>query len=89
MYYETSLVRLSNHSLVREQSKPIRWSYRNKKNSSRRDQPEPVSLEDEIVRLRTTMEQAFVDNQSLTAEIVVEISRKLDEKINEYMRKSK
>lgn len=89
MYYETSMVRLSNHSLVQEQSKPIRWSYRLKKNSSKPEQPEPVSLEDEIVRLRRTMEQAFLDNQSLTAEIVVEISRKLDDKINEFMRKSK
>lgn len=89
MYYETNMVRLSQPTLVRDPSQPIRWSYQVKKLASKPAEPERRSLEEEIVDLRRSMEQAFMENQSLTAEIVVEISRKLDEKINQYMRQSK
>jgi isoleucyl-tRNA synthetase len=79
------MVQWSSHGLVREQSKPIRWSYRLKHSIS---DHEAAVLEEEIVQLRKSMEQAFLDNQSLTSDHVVGISRLLDEKINEYMRKS-
>jgi hypothetical protein len=87
VYNEAGMVHLSNHGLAREQSLPIRWSYRRKHQTSGQESLS-LSLEEEIIRLRMSMEQAFLDNQSLTAEHVVYISRLLDEKINEYMRKS-
>jgi hypothetical protein len=77
---------ISNHGLIHEKSKSIRWSYRAKRKSPS-PTSEHMSLEDEIARLRKKMEQAFLENESLTAEIVVEISRLLDDKINEYMKK--
>jgi len=43
-------------------------------------------LEDEIRLLRDKMEQTYKEEASLNAEIVIEISRKLDQKINEYMK---
>ncbi|WIM41509.1 aspartyl-phosphate phosphatase Spo0E family protein [Paenibacillus sp. PK4536] len=45
-----------------------------------------LSLEDEIYVLRTRMEQLFLEEQSFTSELVIEISMLLDLKINEYMR---
>lgn len=44
------------------------------------------TLEDEICLLRSQMEQIFVQEQSFTSKIVIEISSLLDLKINEYMR---
>lgn len=43
-------------------------------------------LEDEIYRLRNKMEQAVWQEHSMTSEVVVQISSKLDRKINEYMK---
>jgi hypothetical protein len=43
-------------------------------------------LEDEIRSLRQELEDAFLESESLTSESVVEISRKLDERINQYMK---
>ncbi|MWV44164.1 Spo0E family sporulation regulatory protein-aspartic acid phosphatase [Paenibacillus sp. HJL G12] len=45
-----------------------------------------VSLEDEILMLRNKMEQIFLQEQSFTSEVVIEISSLLDLKINEYMK---
>ncbi|WP_223067842.1 aspartyl-phosphate phosphatase Spo0E family protein [Paenibacillus caui] len=45
-----------------------------------------ASLEDEIRMLRSRMEKIFLEEQSFTSDIVVEISTLLDLKINEYMR---
>ena len=45
-----------------------------------------VALEDEIRSLRQELEDAFLESESLTSESVVEISRKLDERINQYMK---
>ncbi|GAB6988367.1 aspartyl-phosphate phosphatase Spo0E family protein [Paenibacillus pini] len=45
-----------------------------------------ISLEDEILMLRKKMEQIFMQEQSFTSEIVIEISSLLDLKINEYMK---
>lgn len=47
-----------------------------------------ISLEDEIVILRSRMEQLFLQENSFTAANVIEISSLLDLKINEYMKKS-
>lgn len=44
------------------------------------------TLEDEIQMLRAKMEQIFVEEQSFTSEVVIEISSLLDLKINEYMK---
>ncbi|WP_246067026.1 aspartyl-phosphate phosphatase Spo0E family protein [Paenibacillus koleovorans] len=90
MLYEADMIRATYpHSLVRETSRPLRWSYRSKNDSTTPTPDTSVSLEDEIVRLRKSMEDAYVANQSLTADIVIEISRMLDIKILEYMRKSR
>lgn len=43
-------------------------------------------LEDEIFRLRRHMELTYLEEDSLRSERVIEASRKLDKKINEYMR---
>nr|WP_223869855.1 aspartyl-phosphate phosphatase Spo0E family protein [Paenibacillus sabuli] len=43
-------------------------------------------LEDEIYQLRTVMEQVYLEEASFNSEVVIEISRKLDLKINEYMK---
>ncbi|GAB6926806.1 hypothetical protein JCM10914A_07890 [Paenibacillus sp. JCM 10914] len=48
--------------------------------------PQELTLEDEIHMLRRKMEQIFLEEQSFTSEIVIEISSLLDLKINEYMR---
>ena len=42
-------------------------------------------LEDEIQSLRRTMELTYLQEARLCSEVVIEISRKLDVKINEYM----
>jgi len=43
-------------------------------------------LSDEIDRLRKTMTDAFLQERSLIADSVMELSRQLDRKINEYMK---
>jgi len=43
-------------------------------------------LKDEICRLRRRMELVYLEEHSLRSERVIEASRKLDKKINEYMR---
>ncbi|PZD95100.1 aspartyl-phosphate phosphatase Spo0E family protein [Paenibacillus sambharensis] len=44
------------------------------------------SLEDEIYVLRRKMEMTYLEEASFSADRVIELSRKLDIKINEYMR---
>lgn len=46
-----------------------------------------LSLEEEISILRSRMEQLFMQEKSFTSDNVVEISSKLDLKINEYMKR--
>ncbi|MDT3425050.1 hypothetical protein J2Z22_000563 [Paenibacillus forsythiae] len=46
-----------------------------------------LTLEEEIHVLRRRMEQLFMQEKSLTSDNVVEISSKLDLKINEYMKR--
>ncbi|MET3208632.1 UNVERIFIED_CONTAM: hypothetical protein ABIC26_001571 [Paenibacillus sp. PvR008] len=45
-----------------------------------------ISLEDEILFLRNEMMRTFQEEKSFTSDLVVEISCKLDLKINEYMK---
>lgn len=45
-----------------------------------------LSLEREILILRSRMEQLFMQEQSFTSQQVIEISCLLDLKINEYMK---
>lgn len=42
-------------------------------------------LEDEIYTLRVKMEQSYMKEASFSSDIVIDLSRKLDVKINEYM----
>jgi len=51
-----------------------------------RRSPSIMKLEDEIQFLRCKMELTYREESKLSAERVIEISRKLDVKINEYMR---
>nr|WP_246183619.1 aspartyl-phosphate phosphatase Spo0E family protein [Paenibacillus methanolicus] len=43
-------------------------------------------LEDEIYELRQRMEQSYLEQKTFSSDIVIDLSRKLDIKINEYMR---
>lgn len=58
-----------------------KWSIKSAKST-----PSEITLEDEIHMLRRKMEQIFLEEQSFTSEIVIEISSLLDLKINEYMK---
>jgi len=49
---------------------------------------ESGSLVDEIDSLRRSMTEAFLREMSFTSEPVIEISRLLDVKINEYMKQT-
>ncbi|WP_258881591.1 aspartyl-phosphate phosphatase Spo0E family protein [Paenibacillus sp. sptzw28] len=42
-------------------------------------------LEDEIYMLRTKMEQSYMEEETFNSDKVIDLSRKLDLKINEYM----
>lgn len=76
---------LPGHGFVGESNLPMRWPYQVKRKSRSDAASAAASLEDEIARLRKRMEEAFLECDSLTSEMVVEISRLLDAKINEYM----
>ncbi|WP_051236762.1 aspartyl-phosphate phosphatase Spo0E family protein [Paenibacillus pinihumi] len=54
--------------------------------SSNQLSPTIRRLEDEIYQLRKVMEQTYLQEATFNSEIIIEISRKLDMKINEYMR---
>ncbi|GGD49072.1 aspartyl-phosphate phosphatase Spo0E family protein [Paenibacillus nasutitermitis] len=43
------------------------------------------TLEDEIYMLRTKMEQSYTEETTFNSDKVIDLSRKLDLKINEYM----
>lgn len=47
------------------------------------------SIEEDIDQLRRAMEQAYRNEQSLTSDLVITLSRKLDRLLNEYMKKRK
>lgn len=59
----------------------------------RNDQSEPESgppsLEREIDQLRDMLEQAFTHDRSFTSDVVMQVSMRLDEKINQYMKRER
>lgn len=55
-------------------------------NAAARSRPYDGMLSEEIDQLRQRMADTFKREMSLTADPVMEISRELDDKINEYMR---
>jgi DNA-binding ferritin-like protein len=77
---EFGMSQLLNHGFFQERPGKVAWQYQQKHVLS-----PMAALEEEIRILRQTMEQAYRDHQSFTADIVIEISRALDLKINEYM----
>ncbi|WP_018753068.1 aspartyl-phosphate phosphatase Spo0E family protein [Paenibacillus sanguinis] len=73
-----------NNFLIAEGHEPNLWmDGANDPNS-----PHAVTLEEEIYLLRSKMEKLFLQENSFTSDIVIEISSLLDLKINEFMRVS-
>lgn len=82
-FVEYGLPSFSDCLLSEKRNDVAKWSYKARKLS-----PSPLkSLEDEIYSLRKKMELTFVQEKSLSSDPVMEISRLLDLKINEYMKK--
>ncbi|MEI7026026.1 aspartyl-phosphate phosphatase Spo0E family protein [Paenibacillus sp. y28] len=77
-------VNLRSAHVICEKRGPLYWPFKSKKQS-----PPSLTLEDEIHDLRKRMEEAFREQNSFTADLVIDLSRLLDEKINEYMRTMK
>ncbi|MCM3038863.1 aspartyl-phosphate phosphatase Spo0E family protein [Paenibacillus motobuensis] len=69
--------------LIAEDNESNKWMVE----ASRKTSPQAVTLEDEIHILRNRMEKMFLQEKSFTSDIVIEISRLLDLKINEFMKK--
>ncbi|WMT39812.1 aspartyl-phosphate phosphatase Spo0E family protein [Paenibacillus sp. D2_2] len=69
--------------LIAEDNESNKWMVE----ARRRTSPQAVTLEDEIHILRNRMEKMFLQEKSFTSDIVIEISRLLDLKINEFMKK--
>lgn len=69
---------------IREKEMNSHWLYRLSSPAT-----PPPTLEEEICKLRSEMEALARQEQSLTAPNVVEISSRLDSKINEYMKAAK
>lgn len=67
--------------LYREDHSQLKWSSKTRNVSTKL-----TALEHEIRVLRKQMEKLFQEEQSFTAENVIEISSILDVKINEYMK---
>jgi len=69
--------------LIAEDNESNKWMVE----ANRKTSPQAVTLEDEIHILRNRMEKMFLQEKSFTSDIVIEISRLLDLKINEFMKK--
>jgi hypothetical protein len=69
--------------LIAEDNESNKWMVE----AGRKTSPQAVTLEDEIHILRNRMEKMFLQEKSFTSDIVIEISRSLDLKINEFMKK--
>jgi len=67
---------------MRVTERGVKWQYWNRHGTSNQ---RLVELEDEIARLRSTMEQTFIEQNSLSSDLVISISCELDKKLNEYM----
>ncbi|BBH24934.1 hypothetical protein Back11_62790 [Paenibacillus baekrokdamisoli] len=63
------------------------FNFRNLSNANSAKHPSSSMqiLEDEIYALRTKMEQSYMEELSLSSQKVIDLSLKLDVKINEYM----
>lgn len=70
-----------SRQVIREERHSVTWSDKARNVSS-----SLLELEQEIRVLRKQMEQMFQQEQSFTADNVIEISSLLDLKINEYMK---
>ncbi|NMM53843.1 aspartyl-phosphate phosphatase Spo0E family protein [Paenibacillus aquistagni] len=70
-----------SRQVIREERHSATWSDKARNVSS-----SLLELEQEIRVLRKQMEQMFQQEQSFTADNVIEISSLLDLKINEYMK---
>ncbi|MCS7460803.1 aspartyl-phosphate phosphatase Spo0E family protein [Paenibacillus doosanensis] len=81
---EYQLRQYINIGWIRENNQQPKWIFGRKKQSS-----STASLEEEIYNLRLKLEQLVQTEKSLTSPNVVEISMLLDQKINEYMNRSK
>ncbi|GAA0384189.1 hypothetical protein GCM10008933_14170 [Paenibacillus motobuensis] len=80
---EYNLVYDMSGLLIAEDNESNKWMVE----ASRKTSPQAVTLEDEIHILRNRMEKMFLQEKSFTSDIVIEISRLLDLKINEFMKK--
>jgi len=69
---------------LRERESEQRWLFKHAKQSN-----SLTPLEEEIHSLRRKLEQMVVEGRAMTSDAVVELSMKLDNKINEYMNKGK
>lgn len=67
--------------MIAEDSELNQWT----DEASHKSSPQAITLEDEIRLLRSRMELLFQQEKSFTSDIVIEISRLLDLKINEFM----
>lgn len=78
---------LSNHYgyYIAEDDKDESWTTEENSAAS----SDSGSLEDEILVLRNQMERLFLQEQSFTSDIVIEVSSLLDLKINEFMKSNK
>nr|WP_195572002.1 aspartyl-phosphate phosphatase Spo0E family protein [Paenibacillus sp. 1001270B_150601_E10] len=72
-----------SRQVIRKDRQSVTWSDKARNVSS-----SLLDLEQEIRVLRKQMEQMFQQEQSFTADNVIEISSLLDLKINEYMKYS-
>jgi len=71
--------RLSEAGVLLIQEEPKRYDVPKARHAS------CIPLIEEIQKLRVLMEKAAGDEGDLSSELVIEISMRLDEKINEYM----
>lgn len=82
---ETNLPYELSEIVIAEGNESKQWD----DEATRRTSPQAVSLEDEILMLRSKMEKLFQQENSFTSDIVIEISSLLDLKINEFMKSSR
>lgn len=80
---EYRLTRLKKLFWIRESNDKIQWHAKAQNNP-----PSILSLEEEIYELRNKLEQLVQDQTMLSSPEVVRLSKQLDEKINEYNRRT-
>lgn len=65
--------------------KGIAVSERRSASNTRKQPPSMQLLEDEILVLRTAMVQMYGVEETFQSELIIDLSQRLDVKINEYM----